>query len=146
MPRRLSRRPGPDHPVLFTDASDIPVPIEPIRPRAAEQMRAYHRVLAAAETTALDELGHHAIGRMVTVAGERRTGGVQRNSETLIDDGTAVIGLSIAATAPRALRESLSARFVLVTGTVRYRDGDIHVRVDEAADLRAIAREWGAHG
>lgn len=144
MPRRLSRRPGPDHPVLFTDASDIPVPIEPIRPRAAEQMRPYRSVLAAAETMALDELGHHTIGWTVRVAGERRPGDALRETDALLDDGTAVIGLTIGAAASRALRESLSARFVLVTGTVRSCEGDLQVHVDGATDLRAIAREWSA--
>ena len=144
MARRLSRRPGPDHPALFTDASDIPLPIEPIRPRAAEQMRVYRSVLTAAETVALDELGHHTIGCRVRVAGERRSRDLRRDTDVLLDDGTAVIALTIGAAAPPGLRESLSARFVLVVGTVRDCDGDLQVHVEEAADLRALAREWSA--
>ncbi len=143
MPRRLSRRPGPDHPVLFIDAADIPVPIEPIRPRAAEHMLPYRSVLAAAETVPLDQLRHCSIGRTVMVAGESRPGDVLHDAEALLDDGTEVIGLTIGATASRALRESLRARFVLVTGTVRDREGERQVHVSAAADLRAIAREWG---
>lgn len=142
MPRRLSRRPGPEHPVLFTDASDIPVPIEPTRPRAAAQMVAYRGLLTAAEAVELAALTERSIGRSVTIAGERRPRDALTTAELLLDDGTAVVGLTTRADAPRSVRESLSARFLLVTGTVHERDGELQVQVEQAGDLRTLARDW----
>lgn len=128
--------------MLFVTAADIPVPVEPLTPRAAAHMAAYASVLSAAETTALAELSANSIGRSVTVAGERRPADALRSSEALLDDGTAVIGLQVASTAPRSLRESLATRFLLVNGTVRDHEGELQVLVEHAGDLRTIAREW----
>lgn len=142
MPRRLSRRPGPEHPVLFTDASDFPVVVEPTRPRAAPQMVQYRLLLAAAETVDLATLTDRSIGQSITIAGERRPRDALTTAELLLDDGTAVVGLTTRADAPRSVRESLSARFLLVTGTVREREGELQVQVEQAGDLRTIARDW----
>lgn len=146
MPRRLSRRPGPGHPVLFTDESDIPLPAEPIRPRAAEQMSVFRALLTAAEVVALAELTPRAVGRSVTVAGERRGRHESTSADLLLDDGTAVIGLTTGQNSARSMREALAARFLLVTGTVHDIDGDVQLLVEHARDLRALDREWRSRG
>ena len=142
MPSRLSRNPGPEHPVLFTSASDIPFGVEPTRPRAAAHMVEYLSLLSAAEAVDLASLTDRSIGQSVTVAGERRARNASTTAELLLDDGTAVLGLTTKEDAPRTMRESLSARFLLVTGTVRKREGELQVQVEQAGDLRVIARDW----
>ena len=128
--------------MLFTDASDIPVRIEPTRPRAAAHMAEYRLLLDAAGATDLAAITDRTIGRSVTIAGERRPRDTLTTAELLLDDGTAVVGLTTRVDAPRSVRESLSARFLLVTGTVREREGEVQVQVEQAGDLRTIAREW----
>ena len=128
--------------MLFRDASDIPVPVEPTRPRAAEHMVEYRLVLAAADATDLAALTHRSVGQSVTIAGERRPRDAVTTAELMLDDGTAVVGLTTSSDAPRSMRESLTARFLLVSGTVREQEGELHVRVEQAADLRTIARDW----
>jgi hypothetical protein len=131
--------------MLFTEASEIPVPPEPVRPRAAEQMAPFDSVLTAAEAIALRDLTPGFVGRTVTVGGERRPPEALMSSDALLDDGTAVIGLATDPSASRTMRESLASRFLLVTGTVRDRDGELQVLVERAGDLRSIAREWRSH-
>lgn len=128
--------------MLFTDASDIPLAVEPARPRAAAQMVEFRALLAAAEAVDLAALTDRSVGRSVTVAGERRPRDALTSADLLLDDGTAVVGLTTNANAPRSVRESLTARFLLVTGTVRDRDGEVQVQVEQAGDLRTIARDW----
>lgn len=128
--------------MLFTDASDIPVAVEPTRPRAGAQMVEYRAMLAAAETVDLAALTVRSVGRSVTVAGERRPRDALTSAELLLDDGTAVVGLTTRPDAPRSVRESLTARFLLISGTVRDRDGELQVQVEQAGDLRVLARDW----
>jgi len=142
MARRLSRRPGPDHPLLFVNASDIPIPLGPPRPRATAALAPYTALLAAAETTALSDLDERSTGRTVLVGGERRPAEAMLAGDALLDDGTAVVPLVINDRAPRSLRSGLEARYLLITGTVREIDGTLAIEPVEVADLRALARDW----
>ncbi len=140
MGRWNSRRAGPEHPLLFVEASDIPVPIEPPRPRAEAAMEEYAMVLRAAESEWLATLGPRDVGRPVVVGGERRPAEALLGGDALLDDGTAVVPLYLPARATRALRDSLTARYLLVRGMVRLAEGRLALELDEAADLRALAR------
>lgn len=146
MPRRLSRRAGPEHPVLFVDADDIPVPLTPPRPRSAESLVPYRALLAAAEAAHLIELDDRRIGSAVLVAGERRPADALLGGDALLDDGTAVLPIVVPARASRLLRSALTARFVLISGTLRLVDGVLAIEPDECADLRALARDWRGRG
>lgn len=140
MGRWNSRRAGPEHPLLFVDARDIPVPVEPPPPRAREALEEYAAVLQAAEAERLTDLGPRDVGRRVLVGGERRPADVLLGGAALLDDGTAVVPLHLPARAPRAVRDALSARFLLVRGVVRLAEGRLALEPDEAVDLRALAR------
>lgn len=129
--------------MLFVNASDIPTPLEPPRPRAGELLSAYRALLTAAEATALLDLDERSVGSSVTVGGERRPRDALLGGDALLDDGTAVVPLVLAARASRALRTSLATRLVLVTGIVRDVDGTLGIEPDVIADLRVIARDWG---
>lgn len=142
MARGLSRRVGPEHPVLFVDGDDIPEPVRPPRPRAGEAMIAFGALLAAAEAVALGDLDARSAGRTVRVGGERRPPEAMLAGDALLDDGTAVLPLVLGARAPRSLRTALATRFLLVTGVVRERDGALSIEPAEVADLRALARDW----
>jgi hypothetical protein len=144
MVRGFSRRPGPDHPLLFVDADDIPVPVLPPQPRAAAALAPFSAVLAAAQTTTLAELDQHSVGREVLVGGERRRGDAGLTVDVVLDDGTAVMPVTVSTRASRVLRDALQARFVLVTATLRNTDGMLHLDVAHAVDLRALAREWAS--
>ena len=147
MPRRLSRRAGPEHPVLFVDAGDFPPPPPmPPRPRAADALAPFRALLAAAETARLDELDVRRVGGAVLVAGERRPAEALLGGDALLDDGTAVLPIIVPARASRVLRAALTARFVLISGTLRSTEGVLAIEPDECADLRALAREWRGRG
>ena len=142
MARRLSRRPGPDHPMLFVNGADIVEPVAPPRPRAAEALAPFSALLSAADAVSLDSLDRRNAGRTVLVGGERRPPEALLIGDALLDDGTAVVPLVIATQAPRSLRSALTARYVLVTGTVREINGSVAIEPHEVADLRVLAREW----
>ncbi|MFN4001997.1 hypothetical protein [Microcella sp.] len=142
MPRRLSRRAGPEHPVLFVDADDIPMPRTPPRPRAAEALAPFRALLAAAETARLSDLDDRRIGSTVLVGGERRAAEALLGGDALLDDGTAVLPIVIPARASRGLRSALTARFVLISGAVRAVEGALVIEPVECADLRELARDW----
>lgn len=143
MARGLSRRAGPEHPVLFRFGDEIPEPVRPPRPRAAAALKPFSAVLAAAEATALDLLDARSDGRTVLVGGERRPPEASLAGDALLDDGTAVVPLVLGSRASRALRSALTTRYLLVTGVVRHRDGTLSIEPSEVADLRVIARDWG---
>ena len=140
MGRWNSRRAGPEHPMLFVHARDIPVPVEPPRPQAGAALEPFQQVLGAAEAEPLALLGPSSLGRSVVAGGERRRPDPVLGGDALLDDGGAVLPLRLPARAPRALRDRLSARFVLVRGTLREHEGHLALEVDEAVDLRELAR------
>ena len=145
MARRMSRRAGAEHPVLFVDAADFPaapVIVRPPTPRAAEALEPFATVLAAAEASALCDLDDRSIGRTVLVGGERRPLEGMPDADALLDDGTAVVALLLTARASRALRSALATRYMLIRGTVRLLDSGLRIEPDEIIDLRALAREW----
>lgn len=144
MGRWNSRRAGPDHPRLFDDARDIPVPIEPPAPRAREALAPYTAVLAAAETVAIATLALRHAGQHVILGGERRPADPLLGGDALLDDGSAVLPVRLGARAPQSLREALAARYVLVSGVLRADEGSLALEPDEVVDLRAVARELGA--
>lgn len=144
MARRLSRRAGPEHPVLFVDGDDIPEPVLPPQPRAAEALAPYSALLAAAEAVPLGELDARSTGRTVLVGGERRPPDAQLTGEALLDDGTAVVPLVLGRAASRALRSALTTRYLLITGVVRDIRGILVIEPTEAADLRVLARDWSS--
>lgn len=144
MARRLSRRAGPEHPVLFLDGDDIPEPVRPPVPRAAAALTPYLAVLAAADAVPLDELDARSAGRTVLVGGERRPPEASYAAEALLDDGTAVVPVVLGRAPSRALRAALATRYLLVTGVVREVDGVLAIEASEAADLRALSRDWSA--
>lgn len=143
MGRWSSRRAGPEHPRLFEDARDIPVPLEPPAPRAADDLAPYAPVLGAAEAAPLDRLDRRHLGQRIVVGGERRPADPLLGGDALLDDGTAVLPLRFSARAPRSLRAALAARYVLVAGVVREHEGSLSLEPEEVADLRALARDWG---
>ena len=145
MARRMSRRASAEHPVLFRDATDIPTPpviVRPPRPRATESLAPFAALLAAAEARALVELDDRSAGRSVLVGGERRAPEGVVGADALLDDGTAVMPLVLAARASRALRSALAGRFILISGRVCEVDGALHIEPEEIADLRMLARDW----
>jgi len=142
MARRLSRRAGPEHPVLFLDGDDIPEPARPPVPRAAEALAPYVALLLAAEAVPLGELDARSTGRTVLVGGERRPPEAQLAGDALLDDGTAVVPLVLGRAASRALRSALTTRYLLVTGVVREIHGVLAIEPSDVADLRALARDW----
>lgn len=143
MGRWNSRRAGPEHPLLFVDARDIPVVVEPPAPRAADALAPYAALLDAADAERLDGLGARDVGRRVVVGAERRPAEALLGGDALLDDGTAVVPLHVRPQAPRGLRDALTARLVLVRGVVTHREGRIGLEADDAADLRALARARG---
>lgn len=144
MGRWNSRRAGPDHPRLFDDARDIPVPLEPPSPRAREALAPYAAVLAAADATTIEALGLRHAGQRVIIGGERRPADRLLGGDALLDDGSAVLPVRLAARAPQSLRAALAARFVLVSGVLRAHEGSLALEPDEVVDLRAVARDLGA--
>jgi len=144
MGRWNSRRAGPDHPRLFDDARDIPVPLVPPTPRARDALTPYAAVLAAAESVTIDALALRHAGQRVIIGGERRPADPLLGGDALLDDGSAVLPVRLAARAPQSLRAALAARFVLVSGVLRAHEGSLALEPDEVVDLRAIARELGA--
>lgn len=140
MGRWNSRRADPGHPVLFVDARDIPVPLEPPRPRAAETLAPYAELLRAAEAEPLARVSDRHVGHRLVVGGERRPADALLGGDALLDDGTAVLPIRLSARAPRALREALAARLVLLRGVVREHDGGLALEPDDAVDLRTLAR------
>lgn len=143
MGRWNSRRAALDHPRLFDDARDIPVPIEPPRPRAREALAPYATLLAAAEAVAIEALAPRHAGQRVVIGGERRPADPQLGGDALLDDGSAVLPVRLAARAPQSLRAALAARFVLVSGVLRAHEGSLALEPDEVVDLRAVARDLG---
>lgn len=141
MGRWNSRRAGPDHPRLFDDARDIPVPPDPPTPRAGDSLAPYAAVLAAAEATTLDMLAPRHAGQRVIIGAERRPPDPLVGGDALLDDGSAVLPLRLGARAPQSLRTALAARFVLVSGVLREHEGSLAIEPDEVIDLRALARE-----
>lgn len=144
MGRWNSRRAPADHPRLFDDARDIPIPAEPPQPRAGASVAPYAAVLAAAEASAIESLGRRHIGQRLIVGGERRPADRVLGGDALLDDGSGVVTLRLAARAPQSLRAALGARFVLVRGVLREHDGSLALEPDQVADLRALARDLGA--
>lgn len=144
MGRWNSRRAAPDHPRLFDDARDIPVPRELPPPRAHDAVAAYAAVLDAAEAIRLHTLDARHDGHRVVVGGERRPADPLFGGDALIDDGTAVLPLRLAPRTPQGTRAALAARFVLVSGVLRTVDGSLALETDQVVDLRALARELGA--
>ncbi len=145
MARRMSRRAGAEHPVLFVDGSEIPaapVIVRPPAPHASESLEPFAALLAAAEASALCLLDDRSVGRTVLVGGERRRPEGFPDADALLDDGTAVVPLTLGARAPRALRTALAVRFILLTGVVRQANGRLLIEPAEIADLRALARDW----
>lgn len=145
MARRMSRRAGAEHPVLFVDAADFPaapVILRPPAPRAGESLEPFAALLAAAEASALGDLDDRSIGRTVLVGGERRPPEGLPDADALLDDGTAVVALLLGARASRALRAALATRFMLIRGTVRHLHGTLRIEPEEIVDLRALARDW----
>ena len=145
MARRMSRRAGAEHPVLFVDAADfpaVPIVVRPPAPRAGESLEPFAALLTAAEASALCQLDERSIGRSVLVGGERLRPEGLPDADALLDDGTAVVPLTLGSRAPRALRSALAGRFILITGTVRQINGTLLIEPTEIADLRALARDW----
>lgn len=141
MGRWNSRRAGPEHPMLFVDARDIPVVVEAPRPRAAEAVAPFAELLRTVEAEPLASLTSRHVGRSVVVAGERRRPEPALGGDALLDDGTGLLPLTLPPGAPPALRDVISARFLLVHGRLRVHEGQVALEVAEAADLRAVARQ-----
>lgn len=144
MARRLTRTAGPEHPLLFADARDIPVPPSMPMPRAAEALDGFADVVRAAEAVPLDELGLIGTGRAVVVAGERAPAPGDWQATGMLDDGRAVVPLLLPARAAARLRSAAAARFLLVTGVTREHPAGTAVEIAEVADLRELARTWAA--
>lgn len=144
MGRWNSRRAAPDHPRLFDDARDIPVPLEPPAPRARDALEPFAPLLAIAEATAIGTLSPRHAGQRVIIGGERRPADPALGGDGLLDDGSAVLALRLAPRAPQSLRTALAARFVLISGVLRTHEGSLVLEPDEVADLRALARDLGA--
>lgn len=145
MATRLSRRPGPEHPVLFLEAADIPEPPPPPpMPRSADGVAPFRDVLEAAEAITVAEAAACSPGRTVTVGGERRPPDPLWGGDALLDDGTGVLAVLLPSGASRALRAALGARFVLIAGVVREHEGASAIVVGDIADLRPLARDLRA--
>lgn len=144
MARRLTRTAGPEHPLLFVDARDIPAPPSRPVPRAAEALDGFSAVVRAAEAVPLDELGSIGAGRAVVVAGERAPAPGDWQATGMLDDGRAVVPLLLPARAAARLRSAAAARFLLVTGVTREHPAGTAVEIAEVADLRELARSWAA--
>ncbi|WAB83738.1 hypothetical protein OVN20_11935 [Microcella daejeonensis] len=144
MTRRLTRTAGPEHPLLFADARDIPAPPSAPRPRAGDALEGYAAVLSAAEAVPLDELGLVGPGRTVVVAGERAPAPGDWQANGMLDDGRAVVPLLLPVRAAAGLRTAAVARFLLVTGITREHPAGTAVEIAEVADLRELARTWAA--
>ena len=87
MVQRLTRRAGPEHPVLFASEADIPpAPVLP-DPDAADELDPYRALLEEVEAIALAAAAEAPSGREVVVAGRR---------EATVDGDRDGIGVSIA--------------------------------------------------
>lgn len=144
MARRLTRTAGPEHPLLFADARDIPTPPSRPAPRAADALDGFAEVVRAAEAVPLDELGLIGAGRAVVVAGERAPAPGDWQASGMLDDGRAVVPLLLPDRAAARLRTAAAARFLLVTGITREHPAGTAVEIAEVADLRELARTWAA--
>lgn len=144
MAQRLTRRAGPEHPVLFASEADIPpAPILP-DPDAARELDPYRALLDEAEAIALARAVEVASGREVVVAGRREAPAGDEDAAAVLDDGTARLPLLLASTASAALRESLRARVLLVNATTSRADGAAVLHVTAAHDLRRLGAEHAA--
>lgn len=141
MAQRLTRRAGPEHPVLFASEADIPpAPVLP-DPGAALELDSYRALLEEAEAIALAAVAEAAPGREVVVAGRREVPAADEDAAAVLDDGTARMRLLLGSAASAALRESLRARVLLVSATTARADGATVLRVSAAHDLRRLGAE-----
>lgn len=144
---RLSRRAGPEHPMLFEPGRDIPWPPRPPalpRPTAEADMVAFRAVLDAADALPIAELSTATTGRSVTVGGARLAADPLLPGDALLDDGTAVVPVVLPSHASAALKAALGTRFVLAVGHVSQQEGFVTLVADELRDLRHLNQEWKA--
>ncbi len=140
MAQRLTRRAGPEHPVLFASEADIPpAPVLP-DPGAALELDSYRALLEGALPIPMDPV-LPAPGREVVVAGRREVPAADEDAAAVLDDGTARMRLLLGSAASAALRESLRARVLLVSATTARADGATVLRVSAAHDLRRLGAE-----